>query len=103
MLRLALVLGAASLAAMVPSAHAASITIPCPQNVRVEATAGVPSPWTATPQVQNVFTTRMMDLGGRQALACVYRFYGGEYIVWRDKDPAYPNCQPVEGAFFCRP
>ncbi|HRE61630.1 MAG TPA: hypothetical protein PLA85_06585 [Micropepsaceae bacterium] len=84
-------------------ARAASINIVCPQNVRVEATSGVTAPWTATPQVQNVFTTRLMDLGGRQTLACVYRFYGGEYIVWRDRDPVYPNCQAVEGGFYCTP
>lgn len=93
---------AASLA-FASAAEAASITLLCPRDVRVEATRGVPSGWVATPQVQSSYRTAFQQLGGREVLACVYRFYNGDYTIWREKDATYPNCVQIEGGFECRP
>jgi len=85
------------------AAEAGSQTILCPANVRVEATRGVSAGWVATPQVQSSYRTAFQQMGGREVLACVYRFYNGDYTIWREKTQEYPNCVQIEGGFLCRP
>ncbi len=82
---------------------AASQTVLCPRDVRVEATGGLSSGWVATPQVQSSYRTVLQQMGGREVLACIYRFYNGDYTIWREKSADYPNCVQIEGGFFCRP
>lgn len=83
------------------AAEAASETVTCPENIRVEATSGLTPEWTATPQVQSASSVELMQLGGRQVLACVYRIYNGDYKIWREKPTTYPNCSPFHMGFLC--
>lgn len=85
----------------VNAAEAASETIACPENVRVEATSGVSSGWVATPQVQSATNVELLRMADREVLACVYRFYGGDYKIYREKPTTYPNCSPFEMGFRC--
>ncbi|MFT3809528.1 MAG: hypothetical protein QM698_06370 [Micropepsaceae bacterium] len=85
----------------VGAARAASETIQCPENVRVEATSGVPAGWVATPQIESASSVEVIRMADREVLACVYRFYGGDYKIYREKPEIYPNCSQFEMGFRC--
>ena len=87
----------------VGAANAASETIPCPETVRVGVTSLFERDWVATPQVQSAASVELMQMGGREVLACVYRFYGGEYKIWIEKPARFPNCSQFEMGFRCTP
>lgn len=40
-------------------------------------------------------------MADREVLACVYRFYGGDYKIYREKPAIDPNSSQFEMSFRC--
>lgn len=98
--------------ALILTPHAAAgpgVTVDCPLRIRVVA-ENVPPDWVATAQgAEFPRTQSLITIGGQQMLACHYRLYGGDYVIYRPKPAGYPNCTPAadawrsQGNFMCRP
>lgn len=79
-----------------PQAQAAADTqIDCPTNIRVQVTSPLDSDWVATPQSSRPVGVSIVNIGGRQTLACHYRVFGGIYYVYRYFPPGHDFCAPL--------
>ncbi len=79
-----------------PQAQAAADTqIDCPTNIRVQVTSPLDSDWVATPQSSRPVGVSIVNIGGRQTLACHYRVFGGIYYVYRYFPPGHDYCAPL--------
>lgn len=82
-----------------PAAPAAAETIECPHNqIRREVTTAVPSGWWNTPIVNSLTEARVVTIGGKTALQCVY---GPAGSIQRYA-PEGAECRSVGRRFDCR-
>jgi hypothetical protein len=80
--------------------QAAAATIDCPATqVRREITTPLPGGWWNTPIVDRLSDTRVVNIGGRPALQCVYGQAGS---VQRNA-PVGETCTATPRGFVCRP
>lgn len=87
-------------AAIVP---AAADEVACPVGqVRTEITTNLPDPWWQTPQVGNLQSTRVGEVGGETTLICEYWAYGHTVSVMRHPPENMTNCNAHEGGFTCQ-
>lgn len=90
-----------ALAAMAAPALADEVTCPANQ-VRTEITTSLPDPWWQTPQVGNLQSTRVGEVGGETTLICEYWAYGHTVSVMRRPPENMTNCTAHDGGFTCQ-
>jgi|GEM_PF-742781 len=90
-----------ALAAMAAPAAADEVTCPVNQ-VRTEITTSLPDPWWQTPQVGNLQSTRVGEVGGETTLICEYWAYGDTVSVMRRPPENTFNCSAHDGGFTCQ-
>lgn len=77
---------------------AADTRIDCPlQQARRTITGNFPGGWWTTPIVDRLSQTKVMNIGGKPALMCIY---GNAGSVQRNA-PAGQSCRAVTGGFIC--
>ncbi len=77
---------------------AAETRINCPlQQARRTITDNLPSGWWTTPVVDRLSQTKIMNIGGKPTLMCIY---GGAGSVQREA-PAGQTCRAITGGFSC--
>ncbi len=94
--RRAVVAAAAALTLIPVQALAERINCPLPQ-IRREVTTALPSGWWNTPIVNSLVETRVITIGGKVALQCLY---GGAGSIQRYA-PEGANCTASGGGFDC--
>ncbi|WP_169576951.1 hypothetical protein [Sediminimonas qiaohouensis] len=93
----AMVAGLATVAALAPQSASAE-RIECPQSkIRREVTTALPSGWWNTPIVNSLTDVRVITIGGKKALQCLY---GPAGSIQRYA-PEGATCSTSGGAFEC--
>jgi hypothetical protein len=90
-----------ALASLASVASAASISCPT-QQVRREVTTNLPNGWWNTPLISNLSDTRVIEIGGRKSLQCLYGPNGAGGAIQRYA-PDNQICTATPGGFNCLP